>query len=64
MIPLATQLLAIANKGLLARGQGEEAYLAPLFDRLERRQSPAMEAQEEFAKDGLETFIEKHIISL
>ncbi|MEU4796715.1 hypothetical protein [Streptomyces sp. NPDC023327] len=38
---LTGDLLALARAGLSGRGAGEETFLDPLFDRWERRESPA-----------------------
>ena len=41
IVPVLTKLLSITKEGLLKRGLGEEIYLQTLFERLEKRQSPA-----------------------
>ncbi len=58
IIPWGYQLLAIAEKGLQKRGDGEEIFLAPLFERLEKRQTPADLAIAIFQKEGVEAFLE------
>ncbi|MFI7104603.1 glutamate-cysteine ligase family protein [Streptomyces sp. NPDC050161] len=40
-IAMVRRVLELAASGLRARGRGEEAFLAPLFTRLERRETPA-----------------------
>ena len=37
-------VLDVCAEGLRGRGRGEEVFLQPLFDRLERRENPAQEA--------------------
>ncbi len=64
VIPLATQLVDIAKEGLEQRGLGEEEYLEPLYDRIERRESPAMKSIKEFEELGIDKFIEKHVIKV
>lgn len=46
-------IVSLAQEGLRARGYGEEALMAPLFDRLERRENPAQRARRLFRTDGL-----------
>lgn len=58
IIPWGYQLLAIAEKGLQKRGDGEEIFLAPLFARVEKRQTPADLAIDIFQKEGIEAFLE------
>jgi len=50
---LCQAMLEIATEGLQARGHGEEAYLAPLWQRLRRRRSPADQAIACFQQDGI-----------
>ena len=38
---LAGDVLNLAAQGLKRRGKGEERYLEPLFERVERHESPA-----------------------
>jgi len=46
-------IVELAHTGLQRRGQGEERLLAPIFNRLERRQNPAQRARQVFAIDGM-----------
>ena len=46
--------LRIAEKGLRARGRGEEAFLRPLWTRLDRRVTPAERNLEAFRAGGME----------
>jgi gamma-glutamylcysteine synthetase len=46
-------LLDLTARGLHSRGQGEEAFLAPLRERLERRENPGQRARRVFQIDGL-----------
>ena len=46
--------LRIAEKGLRARGRGEEAFLRPLWTRLDRRVTPAETSREAFRAGGME----------
>jgi gamma-glutamylcysteine synthetase len=50
---LAAQALALCHAALEARGAGEERYLQPLFDRLDRGRNPAQEALLAFDAGGL-----------
>lgn len=49
---LAT-VLSLAEDGLRSRKLGEEILLAPLYQRLERRENPAQHARRIFLTDGL-----------
>ncbi|MGC0317140.1 glutamate-cysteine ligase family protein [Kitasatospora acidiphila] len=51
-------LLDIAERGLRARGEGEEAFLAPLFARLERRETPADRMIAAFRAGGLRRLLD------
>lgn len=57
ILSLLTQFLDCAKQGLLQRNQGEEIFLAPLYERLARRQSPADEAIAIFETEGFESFL-------
>ncbi|MCC9312271.1 glutamate-cysteine ligase family protein [Kitasatospora sp. RB6PN24] len=46
-------LLEVAARGLRSRGAGEDAYLAPLFARLEQRETPADRMITAFRAGGL-----------
>ena len=51
-------VLEAGRDALGARGLGEEAYLAPLFERLERRRSPAHDALAAFEAGGRAALID------
>lgn len=53
------RLLDIAKKGLQKRELGEEVFLAPLYTRLEKRESPADSAVSLFQKEGMKALLEK-----
>lgn len=38
---LLGRIVDLSAEGLKERGYGEEAYLAPLYDRVDRRETPA-----------------------
>jgi gamma-glutamylcysteine synthetase len=50
-------LLDFANRGLRRRNRGEEAFLAPAFDLLERRSGPASRARASFERGGNEMLL-------
>lgn len=50
---LCKRLIDIARRVLQARGHGEEAFLAPLEDRILRKKNPAQDALEIWEKGGL-----------
>ena len=52
------EILGLAEAALTRRGHGEEAMLAHLWRRLERRENPAQRIQRDFAGEGLEGLIE------
>lgn len=41
VLPLVEKLITIADKGLRKRGNGEEKFLAPAFERIAKRKVPA-----------------------
>jgi gamma-glutamylcysteine synthetase len=49
--------LRIAEKGLRTRGRGEEAFLTPLWARLDRRITPAERNREAFRAGGMEALV-------
>lgn len=61
---VAESLLDIAAEGLRQRARGEGAYLAPLYSRLERRTSPAMQSIRDVEQFGIEGYIDKNILRL
>ena len=52
------EILGLAAAALARRGHGEEAMLAPLWQRLERRENPAQRLRRVFVEAGLEGLIE------
>ncbi|MEK7084853.1 MAG: glutamate-cysteine ligase family protein [Patescibacteria group bacterium] len=64
VVPFAKRLVDISAEGLKKRGLGEEKYVLPLFDRIERRESPAQVAIREYTEKGIEKFISSRVISL
>ena len=52
------EILGLAAAALARRGYGEEAMLAPLWQRLERRENPAQRLRRVFLEAGLEGLIE------
>ncbi len=56
---LAEEMLAVAEQGLNKRGLGEEKFLAPLYDRVENKYSPAHEAAEIYSEGGMEALVEQ-----
>ncbi len=53
-----SQLLALAQAALLARGYGEERYLAPLWTRLATGRNPAQQARDLFHSRGMDALID------
>ena len=51
-------ILELVSVALARRGYGEEGMLAPLWQRLERRENPAQGVRRVFAEEGLEGLIE------
>ena len=51
-------ILELVAAALARRGHGEEGMLAPLWQRLERRENPAQGVRRVFAEEGLEGLIE------
>lgn len=51
-------ILGLVAAALARRGYGEESILAPLWQRLERRENPAQRVRRVFAEEGLEWLIE------
>lgn len=47
------QVVTLAERGLQARGRGEESFLSPIYDRLSRRENPAQRARRIFQIDGM-----------
>jgi hypothetical protein len=61
------KIVGLAEAGLQQRQQGEEKFLKPIFDRLERHMNPAQQARRIFQSDGLpgllaHTAIRPHIV--
>ncbi len=59
IVPLIQELLDIAREGLLKRNFNEERFLKPLYNRLEKRESPADLAIEIFEEKGIGAFLEE-----
>ena len=57
---LCRPMLDLAREGLVERGEGEEGFLAPLVDRLERRACPALETRRLFEESGVESLVERY----
>ena len=53
-----TRILEEAEKGLKARGRGEEVLMKPLFSRLEKRLNPAQEAIDVYQNGGRKALID------
>ncbi len=51
-------ILGLVAAALARRGYGEEGMLAPLWQRLERKENPAQRVRRVFAEEGLEGLIE------
>ena len=51
---LAREMVDVARGGLVARGLGEERYLEPLYERIDKRESPADRTIKIFRKEGIE----------
>lgn len=54
---LAKKLLEVSYEGLKKRGLKEEKYLEPLFDRIEKLESPADTMIKVFKKGGIESLL-------
>jgi hypothetical protein len=52
-IAMMRKVLELATSGLRARGAGEDAFLAPLFTRLQRRETPADRMTAAFRAGGV-----------
>ncbi|SED07052.1 Gamma-glutamylcysteine synthetase [Tenacibaculum sp. MAR_2009_124] len=59
IVPLIKELLDIARDGLLRRNMNEEEFLKPLYDRLNKRESPADFAIEVFEERGINAFLKE-----
>ncbi len=57
ILPLLKELVDIATQGLQRRKQGEEVFLAPLYERIAQQKSPADVAIDIFEKQGLQAFL-------
>jgi len=62
MRELCRGMLQVAQRGLVARGEGEERFLAPLWDRLESASCPALEARRLFLKGGITALLERYAL--
>jgi glutamate--cysteine ligase len=59
MRDLAVELVGLARAGLLARGLGEERYLAPAEEWADSGRQPARQALEDFERGGLAAVLER-----
>lgn len=55
---LIEELLTIAKKGLIKRGQNEAVFLNPLFERLKTQEAPADKAIKIFNKKGMKGLLD------
>jgi len=53
------ELVLVGMRGLERRGRGEQVFLEPLLDRLERGKNPAQDARDWLASDGIVGFVER-----
>lgn len=60
VLDLSRKMLSLAEEGLAGRGKGEQGFLEPLWERLERETCPALECREAFARGGTEELIERY----
>jgi len=56
------QIVEMAVEGLRRRGQGEEAFLAPILHRLERKTNPAQQLRFIFQSDGISGLLRRAAI--
>ncbi len=54
VVDLARRVLEIAEEGLKKRGKGEEQFLGPIRERIEKKQNPAQELLSVWEKEGME----------
>jgi len=54
---IARRLLGAAHQGLRKRGLGEERFLEPLWERLQKRRCPADDATDVFQEGGMEALV-------
>ena len=57
VIDQCKNMIDIAKRGLTGRNLGEEKYLQPLVERLEKKYNPAVKAADLFKSGGLESLI-------
>lgn len=55
-------VVRIAEEGLTKRGRGEEKFIAPMWERLERKESPGIRAKRIFQRKGIEGLLEEIVI--
>lgn len=58
VVPVLTEMVEIANAGLIKRGFGEEKYLEVLKKRIQEKKCPADNAIETFNKGGMKEFLD------
>ncbi len=54
--------LRIAEEGLKNRGRGEEKFIEPIWERLERKESPGMKMRRVFETNGIERLLKELMI--
>ncbi|MBI3913599.1 MAG: hypothetical protein HY327_05365 [Chloroflexi bacterium] len=59
---MIAELARIAEKGLQSRGRGEEKFLAPVWERIERQEPPGMRARKIFQRRGMKGLSEEIMI--
>lgn len=59
---LVRELVRIAEEGLRKRGRGEEKFIAPMWERLERKENPGMRARKIFEREGMEGLLDEVVI--
>lgn len=55
-------LVRISEEGLKQRRRGEEKFMAPLWERLERRESPGARSRKIFLREGIEGLLKQIVI--
>lgn len=59
-LDMSRKMLSLAREGLLVRGKGEQRYLDPLWERLEKRSCPAMECREIYIGGGMGSLVQRY----
>lgn len=55
-------VLRISEEGLKNRGRGEEKFIEPIWERLERKESPGMKMRRVFETNGMERLLKELMI--